>query len=42
MLKINEKGNNINLSKDQKNKGLRLTQRKVESIEKNIIRLSKI
>ena len=31
MLKINEKGNNINLSKDQKNKGLRLTQRKVES-----------
>ena len=31
MLKINEKGNNINLSKDQKNKGLKLTQRKVES-----------
>ena len=31
MLKINEKGNNLNLSKDPKNKGLRLTQRKVES-----------
>ena len=31
MLKINEKGNNLNLANNQKNKGLRLTQRKVES-----------
>ena len=31
MLKINEKGNNLNLANNQKNKGLRLNQRKVES-----------
>ena len=33
MLKINEKGNNSNLANNPKNKGLRLTQRKVESKE---------
>ena len=33
MLKINEKGNNSNLTNNPKNKGLRLTQRKVESKE---------
>ena len=31
MIKLNEKGNNLNLANNQKNKGLRLTQRKVES-----------
>ena len=31
MLKINEKGNNLNLANNQKNKELRLNQRKVES-----------
>ena len=33
MLKIKEKGNNSNLANNPKNKGLRLTQRKVESKE---------